>query len=118
MDPKNPIDIKNATKLTDKESLDSLLIQGDAWMRAEGIITPITHNNIILNLYVNFPKVKYVEYFMKPDEKAIEVVLHLRTITALFTNKDALMTAAIGVIKEYLQDYDVTVKLKRFKGQA
>ena len=104
------------------DELTSVILAGDAWLREYGVITPVVHNNIIINLYMNFPKVKYVEYFMtdpkeEDDAKAIEVVLYLSFWGALFTNKTQLIEDAIALIREYLKDYKVSVRIKRYRPQ-
>lgn len=105
--------------MNEKKELDDLtkiFAAGDAWLRKYGMVdNPIVHNNIVLNLYMNFPKVKYVEYFMNPKERSIEVVMHYGFWYLLFHNKDELIDQVIDLLKEYLHNFDITVKLKRFK---
>lgn len=106
------------------EELQKLLQEGDAWLRKFGIVDPsmnkVFHNNIVINLYVNFPKVRYVEYFMsdKAEDRWIKIVLYLPTFTLMFTNKDKLIDEVVDLIREYLYDYDVTVELKRFRKET
>lgn len=104
----------------DKKSAEDLaqaIAAGDAWLLKYGVVSPMSHNNIVLNLYMNFPKVKFVEYFMSqnPEERWIKVVMYYSFWTLLFTNKDTLIDTIVDVLHQYLHEYDVTVELKRHK---
>ena len=101
----------------DITDLEQIFAAGDAWLTKYGVVSPIMHNNIILNLYMHFPKVKYVEYFLYPNAtRKIHVVMHYRFIDLLFRNKEKIIDEVIELLKEYLYDYEITVELKRFKG--
>lgn len=100
--------------------LEKVFAAGDAWLLKYGIVSPIAHNNIVANLYVNFPQIKYLEYFMPdpamyPDRREIEIVVYLGLWRMVFSNKDKLIDGIMDLIKEYLHDYKVTVSVKRYK---
>lgn len=99
----------------DLDDLESVFKAGDAWLMKYGAVTPMMHNNIILNLYMNFPKVKYVEYVMNQEERSIKVIMHFSFLSLLFRNKENLIDSIIDLLKDYLHDYNITVELKRYK---
>lgn len=99
-------------------SLENLFAAGDAWLRRHGMLdNPIAHNSIVLNLYMNFPKVKYVEYFLgtDPDDKQIRVVMHFPFWTLLFMKKEKTIDDVIDTLRDYLQDFNIIVELRRYK---
>ena len=99
--------------------LEQLFAAGDAWLRKYGIVSPVQHNAIVLNLYMAFPKCRYVEYFMtRPPERKIHVILHFPFFRLLFSNRDKIVDDAIGFLKEYLHEYTITVELKRYRKGA
>jgi len=109
--------------MDDKQDLDELskiFAAGDSWLRKFGVIdpnlNPVAHNNIVANLYV-IPGVEYVEYFMPQDftKRWIKIKLYLPFWKLLFTNKDKLIERVVQTVKEYLDGYDVTVEVKRYK---
>lgn len=99
------------------ESLDQLFAAGDAWLRKYGMVTSIAHNAIVANLYVNFPKAKYVDYFLPKDSahRKVWVRLHVPFWKLVFTNKDKMIDQVIDFLREYLTDYDIQVELKRYR---
>ena len=101
-------DIKDKAKLSPTQ----LMQFGDQWLRENGIITDVTHNNIILNLYTNFPHAKFVEYYMDMDEKAIEIHLHFGFWNWLRKSRAALEEDCQELIRQYLKDYTVTLEKK------
>lgn len=90
---------------------------GDAWLRNHGVIASIAHNAIVANLYVNFPKVRYLEYFLPEDSarKRVWVRLYVPFWKLLFLNRDKMMDDVIDFLRSYLANYDVKVELKRYK---
>lgn len=99
------------------ESLEQVFAAGDAWLRNHGLVTGIAHNAIVANLYVNFPKVRYLEYFLPEDgsRRKVWVILYVPFWKLVFTNRDAEVDKIIEFLKEYLQGYDIKVELKRYK---
>lgn len=108
------------TTQKDVDDLTSLFTNGDAWLRKFGVVdNPVAHNNMILNLRMNFPKAMGVEYYLpkNPEDRRIRVVLYFSFWRLLFCKKDQLIDAVIDLVKEYLHDYDVSVELRRWKGR-
>jgi len=102
------------------QDLEKVFAAGDAWLMKYGIVSKIAHNNIVANIYVNFPKIKYLEYFMPdpnlfPNKREIHVVLYLGFWRGLLTNKEKLIDKVMDLVKEYLHDYKITVEVKRYK---
>lgn len=58
-------------KNKDQKQLEQIFSEGDAWLRKYGAISPIAHNNIVSNIYMNFPQVRYLEYDVKSEEDRI-----------------------------------------------
>lgn len=101
----------------DVENLAQLFAAGDAWLRKFGLVASVAHNAIVANLYVNFPKVRYLEYFL-PEEagrRKVWVVLYIPFWKLLFTNRDRMIDEVITLLREYLSDYDIRVELKRYR---
>jgi len=90
---------------------------GDAWLRSHGILASIQHNAIVANLYVNFPKVQYLEYFLPEDtsRRKVWVILYVPFWKLLFANRDRMVDDVIMFLREYLRDFDIKVELKRYK---
>lgn len=104
----------------DKKTSDSLaeiFASGEAWLRKYGIVSSIAHNSIVSNLYVNFPKVRYLEYFIPDDssKRRVWVILYVPTWKLLFTKKERMIDEVIDFLREYLDGYDIKVELKRYK---
>lgn len=99
------------------EELGQLFSAGDAWLRKHGMVTSIQHNSIVSNLYVNFPKVRYLEYFLPEDgtNRKVWVRLYVPFWKLLFLNRERMVDDVIGFLREYLVDYDIKVELKRYK---
>lgn len=100
------------------ESLDQLFAAGEAWLRKYGVVTNIAHNAIVTNLYVNFPKVRYLEYFLPQDvsrNRKVWVILYVPFWKLLLTNRERMIDDVIMFLREYLDGYDIQVELKRYK---
>ena len=104
----------------DIEELTNLFTSGDAWLRKYGVVdNPVAHNNMVLNLRMNFPHSKNVEYFMSknPEHRRIKVILYFSFWRLLFSNRNRIANDAIDLVKEYLFDYDVSVEIRRWKAK-
>lgn len=102
------------------EDITNLFTSGDAWLRKYGAVdNPVAHNNMVVNLRMNFPKAKLVEYYMpkNTEDRRIKVVLHFGFWTLLFSKTNRIIDDVIDLVKEYLYDYEVVVELKRWKGR-
>ena len=99
------------------ENLEQVFAAGDAWLRRYGIVSPIAHNSIVLNLYSAFPKARYIDYFLPRDmtQRKVWVRLHVPFWKLLFCNRDRLIDNVIDFLREYLHEYDIQVELKRYK---
>lgn len=97
------------------DNLQAVLVEGERWLLSHGVVTPVTHNNIVLNLYMNFPHVKLVEYFMDTPNKTIKVFLYMNTWRALITNKENMTGDVLEVLSQYLTDFRIEVNFKRYK---
>lgn len=114
------LDKASLQKIRDESFKDktSFVSSADKWLRENGIITPVLHNNIIINLYVNFPKAKYIEYFMDPEAKQIEIYFHLSKVRFILTNEVKLERQARKLITEYLPDFTVSARKRKFDGST
>jgi hypothetical protein len=83
---------------------------GDRWLLENGIITDVTHNNIILNLYMNFPRAQYVEYFMDMEDKSIEIHLYFTKFWNWWYKNGKLLEKAKDLLVPYLGDFKISVK--------
>ena len=103
----------------DIKLLEEIFSAGDSWLLRYGVISPVAHNNIVANLYVHFPQAKYVEYFMNVEERAIEVIMHFDRWylfkSFLFRKEEKLIDDVFSLLREYLHDYKITVRVKRYK---
>lgn len=99
------------------DDLEQVFAAGDSWLRKYGIVTPIAHNSIVLNLYGAFPKVRYLEYFLPEDSsrRKVWVILYVPFWKLLFTNREKMIDSVIDFLREYLFDYEINVELKRYK---
>ena len=94
-------------------SPENFMAFADNWLLSQDIITDVTHNNIILNLYRQFPAAKYIEYFMELETKTIEVHIHLGWYGWYFKSKDKLKKDCQALIKQYLKDFQVVTEVHR-----
>jgi len=98
----------------DFTDLEQIFAAGDAWLLKYGVVTPLTHNNIILNIRVQFPKVKNVEYFLNQEERKIDMTLFVGKWFLLLGRKKKLIRQVLSIINEYLYGYDIQIKLRRY----
>jgi len=106
--------------LKDVNDLDKIISAGDAWLRKYGVISPMMHNNLVLNLRTQFPKIKHLEYFMAPDpnQREIKLVVYVSLWTLIFNNANNLIDNIISVVEAYLYNFKVNVEIKRYKGES
>lgn len=97
------------------QELEKLFSAGDAWLMKYGIVTPVAHNNIILNIRVQCPKVLNVEYFLDNEARKIDLTLFVSRWFLLFGRKKKLTKKVLDLLNQYLHGYEITVKLRRFK---
>lgn len=98
-----------------KQQIQEILADGDQWLLKHGVVTPVTHNTILINLYVNFPKVEYIDYYIHPDNREIEVNLYIPFFKLMFTRRQQMVDKVFELLVEYLKDFTVSVNLKRYK---
>jgi hypothetical protein len=108
------------------KELEEILSVGEAWLRQNGIITPIVHNSIVINLYVMFKDVKYLEYYMDIYSKKIDLTIYtsfwvvfknlLKTVFR--SNKPLLSDEVTMALLEYLPDYNIKVKMRVYKPEV
>lgn len=98
----------------DFTDLEQIFAAGDAWLLKYGVVTPLTHNNIILNIRVQFPKVKNVEYFLNQEERKIDMTLFVGKWFLLLGRKKKLIRQVLSIINEYLYGYEIQIKLRRY----
>jgi predicted transglutaminase-like protease len=100
----------------DPDKLEDLIAEHDAWLRQNNIVSPFTHNTIVLNLYAQFP-VKYLEYEMDIENKTVNLILYMSFWRALFTRKGKLLRTVLEMFKEYLPDYKVAATVAYYSSQ-
>lgn len=94
----------------------NLFLGLDGWLRDNNVITPQMHNSIVLNLYMNNPKCRYVEYYFDQEAKEIEVYLHYNIFNFLILSKKNLQESVKDLIRQYLPEYEVAAyKVKYVK---
>jgi hypothetical protein len=95
-------------------NLNNLASQHEGWLRSNNVVTTLTHNTIVLNLYVQFP-IKYVEYSMNPDDETLDLTVYLGFWRALFTNKKKMMDRMFEMFSEYLPNYQITLRVALYR---
>lgn len=93
----------------------NLLAESDNWMRQHGILTENTHNNIIQVIMTMYPFIKDIEYFIDSNHKEMEVLIYLGFGSLIFRRTSRLSNSILQMLVEYLYDYNISVKIKRFK---
>jgi hypothetical protein len=96
------------------KDLEQIIAAGDRWLLDKGIITPLAHNNIVLNLYAS-TKVPFLEYFINIERKTLEVILYQKRWKLLFFGSKRIIQTAQQLLQEYLIDYEIKVKSKIYK---
>ena len=104
----------------DLKEFHQVISAGDAWLRQYGVVSPMMHNNIVLNLRAKFSKIKQLEYFLStdPNQRALKVVIYISFWTKIFSNTNKLVEDIIATLEEYLHNYANTVEIRRFKKAA
>lgn len=101
------------------ELLKKAFLEGDSWLREQGVVTDMTHNTIVTNVYVLYDSVQYVDYVMDKNNKIIDLTLYIGFWRLLFMTilrrRDRLLAEVFILVQDYLKDFQVRVKLKRYK---
>lgn len=99
--------------------VEKVIAAGDAWLRRYGVVdpssNPFLHNNIILNLHVAFPKVQHIEYDFDAIKRTADFTLYVNFWSGVFMNKTKLLDDSLDLLREYLQDFAITVRVARYK---
>ena len=99
------------------EELNQVISAGMSWLQKYGIISSVSHNNIVLNIYSAFPKVRYLEYFLPEDtsRRKVWIVLYVPLWKLIFINRERMVDDVVDFLREYLDNYDIHVQLRRYK---
>ena len=62
------------------EELENILAAGDEWLRQSGVVTSTTHNEIVVNIRVQFPVVKHLEYYIDPNGNNLNLTVYVDLI--------------------------------------
>ena len=100
------------------KELHQVISAGEYWLRKHGMVSPLMHNNIVLNLRTKFSKIKQLEYFLPidPNQRELKLVIYISLWTKIFSNVNKLIADVIATLEDYLSNYEITVEVKRFKG--
>ena len=108
--------------VTDKNHLAKALLEADEWTRQYGIMTNYTHDSIIVNTHANFPKVKYIEYMVDPEEQKMDLIVYLGFWTLffmfIFRRHKKFIDAITDFVSEYIHTYSIQTYVKRHTGQG
>lgn len=110
--------------MSDKKALETfnqVISEGDEWLREYGVVSEVSHNTIVTNVYIMFPKVKYVDYLIDTREKIIDMYVYAGFWRLLWWTlrgkSESIVEEIFYLTTGYLKDYEVRVNLKRFKGK-
>ncbi len=103
------MDEKNKDK--DIAELKKLMNENESWLGRYGVVTPKTHDDLLLNIYSNFPCVKYVEYYLPKDVDLLEVHIILHLDIPLWLTNSSNISKALGFLPLKLLSND---KLEKF----
>jgi hypothetical protein len=90
---------------------ENFMTQADKFLLSHGIITDVTHNNIILNLYRNFPSANYIEYYLDMTNREIEVHMYLGRMGWWFGNKNKLKANCAELLGQYLSTFTIKTEI-------
>lgn len=107
----------NKIRENSQMSTENFLLEGERWLLENGVVTDVTHNNIIMNLYMNFPKCKYVEYFMDLQNKQVEVYIYFGLWRYLFTPQKKVSEKCKDLLLQYLNGFTITAKKEKYGRQ-
>lgn len=103
------------------ETLQKVIEEGDKWLLEHGQVTDLTHNAIVTGIYVNYPVVRYTDYYMNKEAKVIDLNVYIGFWKLLWLTlsgrRDSLLDDIFMALSDYLKDFQVRVNLKRYKGQ-
>ena len=101
--------------------LNQVISEGDQWLREYGVVSDLSHNTIVSNIYLMFPQVKYVDYLIDQKNQIMDMYVYVsfwRLLwMTLFGRRDKLLNEIFYLTSGYLKDYELRVNLRRFKGE-
>ena len=103
------------------QMLNQVISEGDQWLREYGVVSDLSHNTIVSNIYLMFPQVKYVDYLIDQKNQIMDMYVYVsfwRLLwMTLFGRRDKLLNEIFYLTSGYLKDYELRVNLRRFKGE-
>ena len=99
----------------DLDELAGIFAAGDAWLLKYGVVGPHVHNNIVLNLRTQFPKIQNIEYYLDSENRIIDLTIYVNKWFLIFGRKKKLLRNVFEVLMDYLHGYEIKLKLRRYK---
>lgn len=99
------------------KDLESIMAEGDNWIRRHSIMSDATRNMILADLYLELTRLRYAEWVQPKvnDLQYLDFSLYFGFWYLLFHNKQKLIDRAIEIIERYVPDYSLTIRIKRHK---
>lgn len=97
--------------------------EGDEWLLQQGIISDVSKNTIISNVYVKYPRVKYMEFDLDQEQRIIDMTVYLGFWSLLFMTifgrVNKLIDNLFADLDMYLRgNYQIRVKARLYTKKA
>jgi hypothetical protein len=106
----------------DKEMLKQALSAGDDWLRKQGVISDFSINAILVSTYVNFPQVRNVELDIDRTNQRLYMRVYCSIwsilLMMILRRRQKFVDALFDWLQEYLPTYQLSVELKRWRGEG
>lgn len=106
----------------EKEMLKQALSAGDDWLRKQGVISDFSINTILVSTYVNFPQVRNVELDIDRTNQRLYMRVYCSIwsilLMIILRRRQKFVDALFDWLQEYLPTYQLSVELKRWRGEG
>lgn len=108
------------TKEFDVNLFQKAIAEGDEWLLQNGVISDVSKNTIITNIYAKYPKVRLLDFDLDEEERILDMRLYLTFWTlffmTIFGKRQKLLDDVFYNLEEYLRgQFQIRVQLKRLK---
>jgi len=108
------------TKEFDVNLFKKAIAEGDEWLLQNGVISDVSKNTIITNIYAQYPRVRLLDFDLDEDERILDMRLYVPFWTLLFITifrkRQKLLDDVFHNLEEYLRgQFQIRVQIERLK---
>lgn len=106
-----------------RELFQKAIAEGDEWLLEQGVVSDVSKNTIISNIYVKYKRVKFLDFDLDERERIIDMRLYVGFWTLLlmtiFGRARPLLDNVFSDLDAYLKGhYQIRVTIQRFSKRA